>query len=166
MTSKPRFERRGQLLVDLVISDTNQSFEISWGSALPRMQFIPVSLDTNRVYSFTVGQKAFQNSTIPELRKVQSGGHTIYDIEICEIHKAKMEHKEVKITSDPRRRPDEPSIEVERRLFPHSREYSVRRCVISVGGFEPDSPKTERVYVCSDCRKAYEKWKAENKKIK
>jgi hypothetical protein len=44
ITSKPRFEQRG-LLVDLVIADTNQSFDISWGIALPRMQFIPVSLE-------------------------------------------------------------------------------------------------------------------------
>lgn len=160
ITAKPRFEERGRF-IHLVISDTNRSFEVGWGMP-PDMQFIPVSLDTNRVYTFTVAQKPYHTITIPELRKVQSGGQTIYDIEMCEVHKTKMEHKVVKIAYGlilPG--PDSPSADAERRLFPHSREYSLGGCVIT-----PHSPKTERVYVCSGCKKAYETWKSENKKTK
>jgi hypothetical protein len=160
ITTKPRIEQRGQFSY-LVIADTSHTFDIGWGMP-PDMQFIPVSLDTNRVYTFTVVQKPFRSITIPELRKVQSGGQMIYDIEVCEIHKTKMEHKEVKIVYGliiPG--PDAPSGDTERRLFPHHREYSLGGCVI----FQ-DSPKTEKVYVCSECKKAYEKWKSENKKTK
>jgi hypothetical protein len=84
----------------------------------------------------------------------------IYDIEVCEVHKTKMEHKEVRIVYGyflPR--PDEPSYDVERRLFPHRREYSLGGCTVN-------NLETERVYVCTDCRKAYDKWKAEHKKSK
>jgi hypothetical protein len=160
ITAKPKIEQRGQFSY-LVIADTNHSFDIGWGMP-PDMQFIPVSLDTNRVYAFTVAQKPFHTITIPELRKVQSSGRTIYDIEVCEVHKTKMDYKEVRISYGlPAPRPDEPSGDIERRLFPHHREYSLGGCVIS-----PDSPKTEKVYFCSDCKKAYEKWKSENKKTK
>ena len=160
ITTKPRIEQRGQFSY-LVIADTNHSFDISWGMP-PDMQFIPVSLDTNRVYAFTVAQRPYRTITFPELRKVQSDGQTIYDIEVCEVHKSKMDYKEVRISYGlPTRRPDEPSGDTERRLFPHHREYSLGGCVIS-----SDSPKTEKVYVCGDCKKAYEKWKSENKKTK
>jgi hypothetical protein len=160
ITTKPRFEQQGQF-VYLVITDTNHSFDISWGVP-PRVQFIPVSLDTNRVYTFTVTQRPFHNITIPELRRVQLHGQIIYDIEVCEIHKRKMEHKEVQIAYGlimPE--PDEPSPDAERQLFPHHREYSLGGCVV-----EPDSPKTKRVYVCTDCKKAYNRWKTEHKKKK
>jgi hypothetical protein len=160
VVTKPRIEQRGQFTY-LVISDTNHSLDIVWGM-LPDTQFIPVSLDTNRIYAFTVAQKPYRTITFPELRKVQSGGQTIYDIEVCEVHKVKMEYKEVKIHYGlPAFRPDEPSADAERHLFPHRLEYSLGGCVIS-----PDSPKTEKIYVCGNCRRAYEIWKSENKKTK
>jgi hypothetical protein len=160
ITTKPRFEQRGQF-VDLVISDTNHSLDISWWMP-PDKQFGPVLLDTNRVYTFTVVQKPFYSISIPKLCKVQSGSQTIYDIEVCEIHKTKMEYKEVEIAYGlVRRGPNGPSRDIERRLFPNHREYSLGGC-----GKTPDDPKTDWIYVCSDCRNAYEKWKSEQKKTK
>src|SRR5688572_27451792 len=70
ITTTPRIEQRGQFSY-LVIADTKHSFDISWGMP-PDVQFIPVSLDTNRVYAFTVAQKRYRSITIPELRRVQS----------------------------------------------------------------------------------------------
>ena len=87
---------------------------------------------------------------------------TAYDIEVCEIHRTKMEHKEVRIAYGlilPG--PDAPSTDMERRLFPHRSEYSLGGCVST-----PLSSKAERVYVCPDCKKAYEKWMTDNKKTK
>ena len=160
ITAKPRFEQRGQF-IELVISDTNRNFEIGWGMP-PDVRFVPVSLDTNRVYMFTVAQREFHSISIPELRRVQLDGQTIYDIEVCEIHKTKMEHKEVRIAYGlilPS--PGEPTGETAQRLFPHRHEVSFGGCVT-----KPDSPKTEKVYVCSACKKAYAKWKTENQKTK
>src|SRR5215211_6181016 len=92
----------------------------------PDVQFVPVSLDTNRVYTFTVDQRPYRSITIPELRRVRLDDQTVYDIEVCEVHKTKMDHQEVRISYGlPLPRPDEPSSEIERKLFPHCREYSL-----------------------------------------
>jgi hypothetical protein len=150
ITTKPGIERRGQFSY-LVIADTNHSFDISLGMP-PDMPFIPVSLDTNRVYTFTVAQKPFHSITIPRLRKVQLSGQTIYDIEVCEVHKTKMEHKEVQIVYGlilPGR--DGPSADTERRLFPRSREYSLGGCIVG-------EEKTTEMYVCSACKEALAWW--------
>jgi hypothetical protein len=77
---------------------------------------------------------------------------------VCEVHNAKMELKEVDISyGEPR--DNEWTGDTEHRLFPHWREYSIGGCEIS-----ENSPKTVKAYVCADCKKACEKWKAENKK--
>lgn len=162
ITTLPRFEQHGEVTY-LIIGDTNHDFTIIWGM-LPDTQFIPVSLDTNRVYTFTLAQKTHSTVTFPELCQVQFGGQTIYDIERCEVHKIHMDFKEVRISYGyVRRRPGviEPSPDTEHLLFPHHREYSHGGCAVS-----DDSPKTERIYVCSECKKAYEKWKSEHKATK
>jgi len=129
ITTKPTFEQRGPFL-DLVISDTNRSFDFRWGIA-PDVQFIPVS-------------------------------KTIYDIEVCEVHKTRMEHKEVRIAYGLiRPGPGEPSGDTERHLFPHRLEIAFGGCVTM-----PDSPKTKRVFVCAECKKGYDKWKSEHKKAR
>lgn len=123
---------------------------------------VPVTLDTNRVYAFTVVEEPFRSITIPKLRRVQRDGQTIYDIEVCEVHKTTMEHKKVKIHYGlilPG--PNEPSADTQRQSFPHHCEYSLGGCVIT-----PDSPKTTRVYVCANCKKAYDKWKTDNEQNK
>ena len=164
ITAKPKFEQRKQF-VYLIISDTNHSCDISW-AVPPSVQFVPVSLDTNRVYTFTVIEKEstlipkhllFTNIPIIPIHRVlriEDRGKLVWDHEVCEIHKTKMVHKEVKIVYGlPLTRRDDPSADIERRLFPHHREYSLGGCVI-----EPDSPKTDKVYVCRDCTEAFEWW--------
>ena len=159
ITAKPKFEQRG-LFTYLVLADTNHSLDLVWGMP-PEIQFNPVALDANRAYTFTVVQKAHQSITIPELRRVQSSGQTIYDIEVCEVHKTKMEHKEVRVDYGLRAAVAvEPSREIERRLFPHRHEELYGGCVES--GL---SPKSQLRYFCTDCKVAYEKWKSENTTI-
>jgi hypothetical protein len=152
VTARPQFEQRGEF-VDLIISNASQSFDISWAMP-PKVQFVPVLLDSNQVYTFTVAQKTYQGTTIPELRKVEFRGQTIYDIEVCEVHKVKMELKKVGIAYGfPASSPDEPSTETEGRLFPHRREYALGGCVVS-----PDSSNTTEVYVCPECKEAFGWW--------
>lgn len=151
-TGRPCFEQRGQF-VYLILSNANQSFDISWAMS-PDFKFVPISLDTNQVYTFTVKPKPYQSITIPELRKVEFQRQTIYDIEVCEVHKIKMEHKDVEIAYGlilPTK--DDPSPDTEQRLFPHRREYSLGGCVVA-----PDSPKTTQVYICPKCKEAFEWW--------
>jgi hypothetical protein len=152
ITAKPRFKQRAGF-VSLVVSDANQSFDIAWGAMVPKVQYLPLSLDTNVVYTFTVEQKPYREFVIPELHRVDFNGQTIYDIEVCEVHKVKMEHKEVTIHYGLPRPVDKLSADIERQLFPHSREYSLGGCVIS-----PQSPKTTETYVCGRCKEAFEWW--------
>ena len=161
ITAKPRFEHGA--LVNLILADTKRSCTIIWGIP-PDVQYVPVSLDTNRVYTFLVERKAFPeyNFTNSALRKIQLAGQTIYEIEGCEVHHARMELKEVSIMYGlviPG--PGAPSADSERRLFPHRREVSFGGCVSM-----PDSPKTEQVYVCARCKKAYGKWMADQQRSK
>lgn len=158
ITSKPRIEQRG-LFTYLVIADANQRLEMVWGMP-PEIKFKPVTLEADRVYVFTVAQKPHRSITIPELRKVQLNGETIYDIEFCEVHKTKMEYRALPIGYGLVGYVDiEPAPEIERQLFPHRREHLDGGCVVS-----PSSPKSEERFVCMDCKASYEKWKAENKK--
>ncbi|MBI2440383.1 MAG: hypothetical protein HYV35_03325 [Lentisphaerae bacterium] len=160
ITTRPRFDDRGQVTY-LLLSDNSHSYELSWGMP-PKIRFVPVTLDTNSIYTFTVTERSYKGIAIPELRRVQQEGQTIYDVEVCEIHKTKMEHKKVRILYGlilPG--PDEPTGDAEQQLFPHRREHSLGGCVVS-----SDSPKTEMIYICTECKKAYARWKVENKKIK
>ncbi len=158
ITTRPRFADRGQFTY-LLLADAKQRYEVAWAMP-PKMQFVPVVLDTNRVYTFTLHEKPYRDITIPELLRVQADGQTIYDVAVCEVHKTKMELKEVRISYGL----PAPSVlptDTERRLFPHCREQVLGGCVIS-----PDSPKTEKIYVCSECKSGYEKWKGENARTK
>jgi hypothetical protein len=161
ITAKPRFELRGHFMY-LVIADSTQSLDIVWGMP-PEIQFKRLPLDATRVYTFTVGQKAHRRFTIPELRKVESSGETIFDIEVCEVHKTKMELKELEIGYDLVAvlgvAPTRETREIERRLFPHHHDGLWGDCVVRVS-----RPMFEEVYFCADCKAAYEKWKSENKK--
>ena len=154
ITARPKFVDRGQF-TSLLLADDKHSYEVSWAMP-PKMQFVPVQLDTNHVYTFTVLEKPYHTIIIPQLLKVQADGQTIYDIEVCEVHKIKMQQKEVRISYGLPSRDILPT-DTERQLFPHCREQVLGGCVIS-----PDSPKTERVFVCAECKSGYEKWKADN----
>jgi hypothetical protein len=149
-TAKPKFRQQGAEIY-LVIDATNHSFEIEWwlGSA---SNFFPVTLDTNRVYNFTFTNIGPTGASIPELRKVQLGGQTIYDIEVCEVHHCKMEYKTVPVLYGRMPSlPDDPSFDTERRLFPHRPTYSGYSSFV-----QPMQAK--RMYVCSQCEEAFDWW--------
>jgi len=153
IVAKPKFESRDQFTY-LVIGDTNRNYEIVW-SVSTNAPHVQISLDTNRVYTFTVAQTSGRNIDILELHSVVSDDQAIYDIEVCEVHKTKMAHKEVPIIYGLVKQPvGEPSIDIQRKSFPHHREYSLGGCVIT-----DDNPKTEKRYVCSECKNAYANWK-------
>jgi hypothetical protein len=158
ITTRPTFADRGQFIY-LVLADDKHRYEVAWAMR-PKMQFVPVELDTNRVYTFTLHEKPYRNITIPELLRVQADGQTIYDVEVCEVHKTKMQLKEVRISYGLPASGTLPT-DTERRRFPHCREQVLGGCVIS-----PDGPKTEKIYVCSECKSGYEKWKAEDARTK
>ncbi|HXU77287.1 MAG TPA: hypothetical protein VN794_12005, partial [Methylomirabilota bacterium] len=61
---------RGQFTY-LLLADAKQRYEVAWAMP-PKMQFLPVVLDTNRVYTFTLHEKPYRDITIPELLRVQA----------------------------------------------------------------------------------------------
>ena len=162
-TTRPRFEVRGQYTY-LILTNQKHSCELLWAMD-PEIELFPVRLDTTRVYVFSLTNRVHvfrverRESSISrsELCTIRRDGRTIYDIAVCEVHKTRMEPREVPIVYGLfRRGPDEPSAETERQSFPHCNEYSLGGCAVG-------PVKTERIYVCPDCKKAYDKWRAENK---
>ncbi|MBI5686001.1 MAG: hypothetical protein HZC54_13090 [Verrucomicrobia bacterium] len=82
-------------------------------------------------------------------------------IKLCEVHKTPMERKEAEVVFFlVRPGPDQPSSAIEMLLFPHRRES------VHVSNVVESDPKTREVYVCAECKKAYEKWRAERKAAK
>jgi hypothetical protein len=160
ITAKPTFEKYGDETY-LLIADAAHHYEVSWAIP-PKIQIGSISLDTNHVYTFTIAESPDGIITMAALRKVQQDGQTIFDIEVCEIHKVRMQHQEVPfryglIGPDPK----EPSADIKRKLFPHHREILLGGCMIG-----PHSPTTGRIYVCSECQAAYETWKKESRETK
>ncbi len=126
----------------------------------PHIRFVPVPLDTNQVYTFTVVQRKmggsgrFPTLTLTELLKVQLAGQTLYDIEVCEAHKTRMAHADVPIRYGYIPGSPEPRDPAGRPALPHHREYKLGGCVVW-----PEAPKTGKVYVCDECKKDFENWK-------
>jgi len=160
VTAPAKFKQHGEWL-HLIVDDGRHNFDIVW--SMQRYNGL-VTLRSNQVYTFTIFQeeKFTPPIKIPMVVRVVEGGKVIYDREVCEVHLRKMEHKEVPIEYGYfRRNPDAPSDDTEQQLFPHRLEVKGGGCAIS-----DDSPKTANVYVCSECMKAYEKWKAEHQQTK
>ncbi len=157
ISATPKFEQSGDA-IHLIIADSHHSFDILW-SVTPRVSFFPISLETNRPYTFTVVEDRYKPVRIPTLIKVQQDRKVIYDEEACEVHHARMQFKQVRILYGLiRPLPGEPTADEDRRLFPHRFEFSLGGC--SVG---PDSPRKTKVFVCTQCKAAYEKWKNEKR---
>ena len=161
ITAKPRSEPLAKF-----DSNTNLARDHHAGCGIPpHIRFVPVPLDTNQVYTFTVFQRKiggsgrFPTFTLTELRKVQLAGQTIYNIEVCEVHKTRMAHTDVPIRYGMIPRSPEPRDAAGRPALPHHREYKLGGCVVM--------PKeTEKVYVCDDCKKGFEKWQEEAAKAR
>ena len=131
----------------------------------PHIRSVPVPLDTNQVYTFTILQKTIVRKErlhkigITELRKVELGGETIYDIEVCAAHKTKMTWTEARVAYGLMAGTHEPRDAAGRPSFPNHREYKLGGCMVG-----PGSPKTEKILVCSECKKGFERWKEEEAK--
>jgi hypothetical protein len=145
----------------LTISDAKHSHELPCVFRPPYNG--PVALESNRVYKFTLIKEPYKTGRlISHVVKVEQDGKMIYDREVCEAHHVKMERKEVKIIYGLIvRDAGGPTSETVQRLFPHGHEIAFGGCAIM-----PGSLKTEKIYVCSECRKAYEKWASANQKTK
>lgn len=121
-----------------------------------------VPLDTNQTYTFTIEsvQSGLKGYVFPEVIRIELNGLTVFDHEICEVHQRRMERKRVPIRyglfiSDS----TWPSADTERTRFPHYREFVPGGCVRG-----PRSPKSERLFVCDECKASHSQWKAENLK--
>jgi hypothetical protein len=179
ITAPAKFELRGDSTY-LTISDSKHSYDFLWAYRPQyKWAFSPqrniytgiVSLETNHVYTFTVIEEdpsldslhkdhLLIKTPIPRVRRIEDHGKLIWDREVCEVHWIKMDFRNVPIVYGDRLRPvpGEPTSDEELRLFPHRLEV-----YYGGGGYGSDSPKTNKVYVCSECKKAYEKWKSEHK---
>ena len=156
ITARPKFEQKEQFTY-LILGEGSRRHEIGWSYA-GRVKFVPASLDTNQIYTFTLAEKRLKTTSIQKLIRIQQKEKTIYDIEVCEVHQTKMALKEVPIVYGliiPS--VNEPPAKAELELFPHRREWYSGGCVVR-------SPKTEEVYVCSRCKEAYENWKRDHQK--
>lgn len=159
ITAPAKFERHDDDWGYLIISDAKNHYEFAW--SLAGQSSGRVAPESNRIYTFTIVEEPFRDDLpIPKIVKVERDGKTIYDREVCEVHHTKMKLKKVPIVyglTGPA--PGEPHGNVEYHLFPNRNEFYLGGCSI-----DDHSPKTEKVYVCGECRKAYEKWKAEHPK--
>ena len=156
VTAKPQFIQENEW-VNLVLRDAGQEYKVGWGMGT-NVHFVPVPLNTNETYTFTISQQSTDDVWFSELQKVQQDGRLVYDVGICEVHHAPMQKKKVRIVYglvEPS--PGEPSFEIDAQLFPHRWEVSFGGCVDSFF-----SPRTEKIYVCSECKKAYQQWKVEH----
>jgi hypothetical protein len=162
ITSPAKMEWRDGWMY-LRISDAKHSYEFPWGFP-PRYSHTGiVSLESNRVYTFTVIEEEstlipkhlmLTNIPIPRVLRIEDHGKLVWDHEVCEVHKTKMEFKEVSIVYGliiPG--PPAPTPDQELRLFPHRGEVSFGGCAVTL-----DSPKTESIYVCSECKEAFAWW--------
>jgi len=168
ITAPAKFEERDSFIW-LVLDDAKRHYEMPWATS-PRDLGI-VALESNRVYNFTIEQEIKElpgvkwpsgsafTMTNETVVKVQMGGKTIYDHEMCEVHKARMEPKVAFIAYGlVKPGPDEPPYQTANQLFPHFREILYGGCCHS-----SDSPGTDRIYVCNECKAAYQKWKDAHK---
>jgi hypothetical protein len=160
ITAQAKMVPRGDWIY-LIIADASHRYELMW--AKPPHFSRNIEIEANRVYTFTIVEEKSVWSSLftPRIAKVEENGLTIYDREVCEVHQIKMERKKVPILYGLfRESPGEPAAQVNHELFPHRHDVVLGGCVV-----ERDSPKTDRIYVCRQCRDAYARWKAENPKI-
>lgn len=156
----------------LFIEDKERTFQFFWASTDTgrRLSPYPFLLDAGKVYTFTVEERphpSFNRITdegakekkepeyffSPILIRVTDGEKSLFDLEMCEVHHCKMERKEVPISYGLiRLQKPLPTLEDEKALFPHRREYVMGGCIVMPG------KKTETMYVCPQCKSAFVEW--------
>lgn len=139
---------------DLILCQGEDRYEFSWWSFSDVKELKP-----NRIYTFTIIEEKspwgddFQRR---DIAKIERQGKVIYDREKCSVHRVRMERKKVPIIYGYlSRMPGDPPGRTARRLFPNRYEFGTGGCTY-IPGF---SPETDLVYVCNDCKHAYEEWK-------
>jgi len=157
----------------LFISDGKQSFQFFYASHDDgrRLSPLPFILEPGKIYTFTVEERPFPQIDLknprngmtgeyywtPVIVRVVDGKNTLYDMEICELHHCRMERKEVPITYGLiRLQKGLPTLDEEKALFPHRRDYVLGGCIVMPG------KKTETMYICPECRNAYDQWRKAN----
>lgn len=162
ITAPAKLEWRGDWMY-LRVSDASHRYEFPWGCPPKYSPTGIVSLETNHVYTFTVVEEQsllvpshllVTNVPVPRVLRIEDQGKLIWDHEVCEVHRSKMEFKDVPIAYGlfvPR--PNDPTSDEDLRLFPHRREFSNGGCAVTL-----KSPKTEKIHVCNDCKEAFAWW--------
>lgn len=161
----------------LFISDGKQSFQFFYAShdTGRRLSPFPFVLEAGKTYTFTVEERPFppmvrirdegakEEDKVPDyfwtpvLIRVVDGDVALFDMEVCELHKCRMERREVPITYGLIRvQRGLPTLEQEKELFPHRRDHVLGGCIVMPG------KKTETMYICPECRIAYDAWRKAN----
>ena len=172
ITAPAKFERRPTSIsspgddfsyVYLRIFSGTRSYDVYWGLDWGdhAMSFFPVELAADKEYDFTLAQEpptseddVDGNFPVPHIvRIVQwphfAGGPVLYDREICEVHHCRMKRSELPIaygmlatlyTADEFKT-----------LFPHSQKFVAGGCIAG-------DRKTDLIFVCPQCGKAYANW--------
>lgn len=153
----PMFEQRGEWTC-LIVSNATHYFRF-W--TLPeRERWTSFRLDTNSVYTFVVDDGRYTR----ELLKIKLQGNTLFDREVCDVHRVKLGNQEVRYVYGYVRpappAPGEPSWETERELFPFRQRKTIW------GGCIPHEAKTTMVLFCSQCETAYQEWKRQARPAK
>jgi len=122
-----------------------------------------VTLDPKIKYTFTLERTNLsQSDDGAELLKIEKDGKTIFDGWICEIHRSKMELKDVKVIYGLAipilhhgLSPEQMS-RMRMAKFPHANEVVLGGCIVES---QISAPKL----VCAECKKAFTEWVALDK---
>jgi hypothetical protein len=155
----PKFIVRGGWIT-LSVADDSRSFEFAVGEGT---RLGSITLATNHTYEFTLRVDLMNEANFRDLPydftkkvallRIEERGRLMWAHEICEVHKTNMVKKVVPIFYGfPHRDKDEPTLEEERRLFPHRHEFVGGGCVVR-------GEKTSERYVCDECKGAFEHWR-------
>ncbi len=152
----------------LRIFDGTTSYDVLWGreDAGQITTVAPIVLTPGKEYDFTLVQETpSQNDVVYHdefkvthvVRIVEPERHpsssALYDREICEVHRSRMRRTKVPIVygllgyghSD-----DELKT-----LFPHHQDFVAGGCI-------DGDKKTDRIFVCPDCKQVYKEWSRTN----
>lgn len=154
----------------LFIMEGEKSFQFFYAShdTGRRLSPFPFELEAGKTYTFTIEERPVPSFArisdkeakdqpefywSPVVIRVVDGGKTVFDMEICEVHHCRMAREEVPISYGLiRLQKGLPSLEEEKALFPHRRDYVLGGCIVMPG------KKTETMYLCPECKAAYAVW--------
>jgi hypothetical protein len=148
----------------LRVADSTRYYDILWGieSQGHTTTFLPIELTPDKEYSFTITQErpSVQDSVVdrsfklPHLVKVEEvykrwDAPPLFDRTVCEVHHRKMQRKLVPVIYGMLGYLYTP--EELKTLFPHHQEFVAGGCIV-------DERKTDKLFVCSECKAMYASW--------